>query len=142
MKQILVFIHMIISVTCFAQSPEKKTQIYTADGVEINLIKSDCIDKQYDIQKQILYFEIINSNSYSVNISFKKELWYDNVCSACSSDSPEYEVNQTIEASSTIQGGCTSKNTLLNIFVKMLKLSNVRQLTNYEFKAIKIEKAS
>lgn len=142
MKSFFFLIFFIIAIRSFSQSAIEKNQIYSSDGIEINLKKVDCIDKAKGIEKQILYFEMINSNNYPVNISFKRELWYNNICDACISNSSEYFINQNIQSSSSIQGGCTSKIPSLNIFVKMLNLDNVRQLTNYECKDIKIEKAN
>ena len=82
MKSFFFLIFFIVAIRSFSQSVIEKNQIYSSDGIEINLKKVDCIDKAKGIEKQILYFEMINSNNYPVNISFKKELWYNNVCDA------------------------------------------------------------
>lgn len=138
MKKI-VYLFLLISSASFSQSQSEKLNIYNNEGVEINVSKLDCISKSIGIEKQLFVIELINQNDYPLIISFKKELWYDNNCSNCNSESPEHIVNQKIEANSIVIGDCDNKT--LTIFVKMLNLKDVRQLTNYEFKDIKIEKA-
>lgn len=141
MKKILYLLLSIISIECIAQSQTEKTSIYVKDGVEIIISEQDCIDKQKGIEKQLLVIELINQNEYPVLLTFKKELWYDNICNSCNSESHEHIVTQNIDANTNVSGGCSSSNKSLNVFVKMLNLKDVRQLTNYEFKDIKIEKA-
>lgn len=141
-KQILLIILMLKTLVGYAQTKNEKNQLYSTDGVEINVIKTDCFDKANGIEKQLFVIELINTNTYPVNVSFKKEIWYDNKCQTCNVNSDEYTVKQIITSNSMVVGGCKSENKSLNIFVKMLNLENVRQLTNYELKQIKIEKVN
>lgn len=141
-KQIFLIILVLKTLVGYSQIENEKNQIYFSDGVEINIINTDCIDKASGIEKQLLVVELINTNMYAINVSFKKEIWYDNNCQTCNTNSDEYTVNQIIVDNSTVIGGCKSENKSLNIFVKMLNLDNVRQLTNYELKDIKIEKVN
>ncbi|MBI2271819.1 MAG: hypothetical protein HYU69_15870 [Bacteroidetes bacterium] len=142
MKQLYLFIALLTTLSCYSRSENEKTQIYFSEGIEINLKKVDCIDKAKGIEKQILVIELINTNSYPVNISFNKELWYDNNCQTCNSNSDEYTVSLPILENSTVVGDCIAGDKSLSIFVKMLNLENVRQLTKYELKNITIEKAN
>lgn len=142
MKQIILFLFITIKLVVFAQTQPNKYNYTLIDGVEINVIEEDCIDEKYGIEKRNLIIELNNLNNYPVTISFKKEIWYDDKCQSCQLNSDEYLVNQMLLKKTTIIGGCKSDNKSLNIFVKMLNLDNVRQLTKYELKDIKVEKVN
>lgn len=140
MKHIFYLLLLFVGLDCFAQSENEKILIFNNEGVTINLTKTDCFDRAKGIEKQLLIMDVINENDYPILLTLKKELWYNNVCTSC--NSTENIVTQKIEAKSSVSGGCNTEQKTLNVFVKMLNLKNVRQLTNYEFKDIKIEKAN
>lgn len=140
MKCVFYLIASLVVLDCFGQFNNEKMSIFNNEGVELNLIKTNCIDKVKGIEKQLLIIDVTNENDYPILLTFKKELWYDNVCTSC--NSLENIETLKIESKSSISGGCYTEQKTLNVFVKMLNLKDVRQLTKYEFKDIRIEKAN
>lgn len=138
MKVILLSFFVLFSFMVCAQQQNSKKLYSSYDGVEIYISTKNCINKQQGIEKQIIVMELLNTNSFPVNFYIEKNLWFDNKCSNC--NTKESQINYTIESNSSIEGGCETKNKSLNIFVKMLNLDNVRQLTKYELKNSKVEK--
>tara|TARA_R110001592_G_scaffold88409_1_gene260385 strand:- start:278 stop:703 length:426 start_codon:yes stop_codon:yes gene_type:complete len=138
MNKTLTFLLICLTTFTFGQNTEK-IKHFEQKNVTINIIQKDCINKQKGIEKQYYFIEIINNNPSSVNISFKKEVWYNNVCQSCNSQSNEYKVNITVAANSSVIGDCNSDNKSLSIFSKMLNLDKVRKLSKYELKNINVE---
>lgn len=128
-----------MSAKVFCQYEESTTLYYTNDDVEIYIKPTDCINKKQGTAKQYLFIEVLNKTSHELKISFEKELWYNNFCSTCNSNSIENSINLTIKENTTVVGSCELNNKQLSIFSKMLDLDNVRVLTKYELKNITIE---
>lgn len=139
-SKVLLFFLLFYTSNTFGQINAENNK-YNDSGVDVTVSIFDCINKSTGIDKSILGIEIINSNDYPVSVLFTKELWYNNICSTCNTNSDENSVKVTIQKQSTLVGNCDSKIKDLIVFVKMLNLDNVRELTNYEFKNIKVEKA-
>ena len=114
-------------------------QIYTDELVQISSQKVDCVDASKGTAKQYVVLTVWNKQEIPINVSFKKETWFDNKCSNCNSESPEYRVNLNLDANSAVRGSCATDNRELRIFSKMLELKNVRELTHYELKNIEVE---
>lgn len=140
MKVFLVSFFVLFSFVIYAQEQNSKKLYSSYEGVEIYVSTKNCINKQQGIEKQIIVMELINTNSFPVNFYSEKNLWFDNKCSNCDLNTKENQINYIIESNSSIKGGCETKNKSLNLFVKMLNLDNVRQLTKYELKNSKVEK--
>jgi hypothetical protein len=138
MKLIILILTVGFTLNVFSQSTNKNVY-FSENGVDIYLHFADCISPEKGTAMQYLFIEINNSTTSEIKISLDKEIWYDNVCQTCNSNSSEYKIDLKIPANNSIKGDCDSKNKSLRIFSKMLTLDNVRQLTKYELKNIKIE---
>ena len=138
MNKTLTFLLVFVTALAFGQNKEK-IKLFEQKDVIINIIQEDCINPKKGTEKEYYFIEIINNNSASVNVSFKKEIWYNNVCQSCDSESDEYKVNITVAANSSVIGDCNSDNKSLSIFSKMLNLDKVRKLSKYELKNINVE---
>lgn len=138
MKKILITLAFIFSIgNLFSQN--NSLPYFSENGVNIYVKKSDCVNTKKGTAIEYLLLEIENTNNTPINISFDKEMWFDNKCQTCNSNSDEYKVNLTLEKNLTIKGDCESSNNQLRIFSKMLNLDKVRKLTKYELKNIHIE---
>jgi hypothetical protein len=138
MNKTLTFLLVFVTTFTFGQNTQR-IELFAQENITINIIQEDCINPNKGTEIQYYFIEIINNNSTPVNVSFKKEIWYDNVCQSCGSESDEYKVNATVPPNSTIIGGCNSDNKSLRIFSKMLNLDKVRKLSKYELKNINVE---
>ena len=138
MNQIFTLLMVLLVANSFGQSTNK-IEYFSQDNITINLILEDCIDNKKGTEKQYYFIEIINNNPFSVNVTFDKEVWYNNVCQSCNSQSNEYKITSTISPNNSIYGDCNSTNKSLQIFSKMLNLDKVRKLSKYELKNINVE---
>lgn len=138
MNQLFNLLMVLLATNSFGQNANK-IAYFSQNNVTINLTLEDCIDKKKGTEIQYYFIEIINNNPSSINISFDKEIWYDNVCQSCSSQSNEYKVISTVPPKSSVSGNCTSSDKSLRIFSKMLNLEKVRKLSKYELKNINVE---
>lgn len=138
MKNIF-FLLLICSVSFSFGQSFNKSLYFSENGISIYFISTDCIKPEKGTAIQYLFIEVENTTSSAINISFNKEMWYDNVCQTCNANSNEYKIDIQVPANSKIEGNCDAQNKSLRIFSKMLNLDGVRQLTKYELKNIKIE---
>ncbi|MCF8276814.1 MAG: hypothetical protein K9J17_08775 [Flavobacteriales bacterium] len=90
--------------------------------------------------KQFLLLTIKNETTSRLEVSFKRNTWYNGICSSCDSSSSENTIEVTIEPNSELKGECDANNGL-RIFSKMLNLNNVRQLTHYELVDVIVHEA-
>gem|GEM_PF-400392 len=129
-----------LSFSAFSQSQvvEKTHDIITKDGVSISSALQNCADVKNGISKEFVILNVYNENSFPVELSFKKNLWFDGKCTSCSSSSMEHLITITLEAESVMHGSCSTNNDL-RIFSKMLNLEKVRKLTNYELVDITVD---
>lgn len=121
----------------FAQIDQQTSTIYSSAGVSITSQLEDCHDTKNGTHKQYVLLSISNEKNTAIKISWKRELWHDGKCTTCMADSDEYHTSVEIPANTTLSGECTENNGL-RIFVKMLDLKDVRQLTHYELKEITV----
>lgn len=138
MQKVLLLIFVCIYSISFAQNGNK-IEYFSNGDVTINVIPKDCVNPSKGTAKQYLFIEIINTTSSELKISLDKEIWYNNKCHTCNSNSQEYKIEVILPANSAIEGNCDSKNKTLRIFSKMLNLEKVRKLSKYELKNIKVE---
>ena len=131
---------LLLSFSAFSQSQvvEKAHGLITKDGISISSALQNCDDVKNGISKEYVLLDVHNENSFPLELSFKKNLWFDGECNSCASTSPEYVVFITLEAESEMHGSCSANNSL-RIFSKMLNLEKVRKLTNYELVDITVD---
>ncbi|MDA9120853.1 hypothetical protein N9J52_02335 [Flavobacteriales bacterium] len=127
----------LLSFSAFSQSQvvEKTYDLITKDGISISSALQNCDDVKNGISKEYVLLSVLNENTYPVELSFKKDLWFDG---KRSSTSPKHVVSIKIEANGKANGSCHEKNNL-RIFSKMRNLDNVRKLTNYELVDITVD---
>jgi hypothetical protein len=113
--------------------------VHNDEQIQISSQKMDCVDKANGTAKQYFKLTVWNKSETPLSISFKKELWFDGVCSNCSSGGPEHTVSIEVDGGDTVSGGCGTENRSLTIFSKMLELKGVRALTHFELKNLEIE---
>jgi len=133
-KSILFFVFVGISITTQAQS---EWQIkHEQQQVVIKEKKVACNDDFNGIHKEMVLLQFNNNSNTIVVVSFKKEMWFNNVCSNCDKNSPEHFINFQLNPNETIEATCIS-NKNISIFSKMLNMKK-SELTKYELKDLTV----
>lgn len=101
------------------------------ERVSITSNQIDCVDQQNGTAKAYLALSLTNNSDQQISVSFKKNMWYDGSCISCESTSDEYNVSRKVLPNETLVGSCDD-NQDLNIFMRMMELEGVRQLTHAE----------
>lgn len=130
---------LLTSLPIYGQDSEITGVQFSDDQVQISTEFLDCVSVKNGTAKQYLNITIQNKLESPVQVSFRKELWYDGLCINCENLSDEYLVDVKLEGGETLSSNCEGDKKL-KVFFKMLELKNVRQLSHYEFKDIQIEK--
>lgn len=139
MKYLFTVFILIYSLNILSQNTITDSEYYSDKDISISLRPQNCIDKKRGTAKQYYFIEIVNKSNKELNVSFKKELWFDGVCQTCNINSEEYYSSIILSANETVSGSCENMDKKLRIFSKMLNLDKVRKLTKYELKNIKVE---
>ena len=119
-------------------SAETETHFENENAV-ISTSIIDCVSEKNGTAKQYMSISITNKLEQSINVSFKREMWFAGDCTSCNSNSDEYISTITLDPNQEISGACGEPKDLL-IFYKMMKLKGVRQLTHFELRNINVQK--
>ncbi len=133
---IVLFSFVFFNQNCFAQQTEV---LFENEDAVITSTVIDCIDEANGTAKQYVSLAATNKRAYSIEISFKKDLWYGAKCISCNSTSQEYVSVIQLEGNEVEAGQCGDSKKLL-LFKKMLKLKDVRELSHFELKNLNTRK--
>ncbi len=133
-KSCLLLIPLFGCLQMLAQNP---TVYFSNNQIEISYTKTDCNDAANGIFKQYLLLQVKNLTSEPLKVSFKKELWYNDTCTNCESNSPEHISVIELQPGATETASCENNDKTLKIFTKMLNL-NASVLTKFELKKITV----
>lgn len=136
---ITLFVLFFVPLNVTAQETVDVEIIYEDELTTISVRPHDCISEKNGTAKTYLLLELSNRSDAEISISFKKNLWYDGECVSCNSSSDEFTITEQLSSGQSISGGCDSNNQL-RIFVKMIELKGVRQLSKYELEDIQVSK--
>lgn len=113
------------------------TQIYEQNGIRIIAQLENCNNPSIGMEKDYIYFNIENSNSFTVDISFDQDLYYNNLCKTC--DKQEYSMRYTLEPNEILNSSCSGlTSTSFKIFYGSPWVSDT--LTKFALKNINVEK--
>ena len=145
MKKLFIFLLGIVllgSATILNSSFTNTTNwtLYTqSQGVQIYYKVADCDDASNGLYQKFLILKLVNTTGFDLDISWKKDLWYDDVCTTCNDQSKEHKTKIILKANSTIEGNCNNKK--LSIFSEFKNHSNVSKLTKFELNKLVIKPA-
>ncbi len=143
-KLVILFLSVIvigsasILTTSFTKS-NQWTMYKQSQGIQIYYKTVDCDDVTNGLYQKYVLLKFINTTDFDVNIKWKNELWYDNKCSTCESNSEELLVNITLKAKSEVEGNCQDRK--LQIFAEFKNHADVPKLTNFELSQLEIKPA-
>lgn len=134
---LLAFSFFIITQIGVAQTNSQTETVFENNLVVISTVQTECVDNANGTAKVYLLVKAQNKSGAPIHVSFKKNLWFDGQCISCDSQSQEYWVDFNLDPSGSTMGSCTKSNRL-RIFVRMMNLEDVRQLTRFELDEIEI----
>lgn len=114
------------------QNNQPLQTLYSNNSISIESELIDCISTKNGTAKQYQLLQVKNLTDRTVKVTFKKNLWYGGKCTSCNSNSEEYISSVEIEPHGIVSGDCETYDKQLKVFVKMLNLKDVKQLTHFE----------
>ncbi|MDB3905329.1 hypothetical protein N9335_02510 [Crocinitomicaceae bacterium] len=114
------------------------TQIYEQNGIIIIAQLENCNNPSVGMEKDYIYFNIKNTNSFAVKFSFEQNLYFNNSCKTCEKKE-EYSKDFVLKPNEVLSSSCndlTSKS--FKIFYGSPWVSE--KLSKFVLKNIKIEK--
>ena len=138
---LLVFASLSYASSGFSQEGSNATEqvLFESELASIYTEYVECIDEANGISKAYLLINAKNKSNSPIAVSFKKDLWFDGNCVSCDSESAEYRINIQLASGETKTGSCETSDGM-RIFVRMLNLEHVRQLSHFELENIEVTK--
>lgn len=137
-RSLIIFAFSLLCNSALGQGIPLNQVLFSSDDVIIEGNLTDCIDEKNGTAKQYQVLEIKNLTNSSITVSFKKQLWYGSKCISCNSESEEYTASVEVAPNGVVSGNCESFDKTLKVFVRMLKLKGVTQLTHFEILDVEI----
>jgi len=127
-----------ISISFTNASDPNWTGIFDNDQITIEVSENRCINSKQGTDNIYLFLKVTNKTAEKINVSFLKEVWYNEKCFSC--DHPaEYTSTITLEPNGVMEGNCENLNSPLKIFKSMPSGFSKNVLTNYELKNIVVK---
>ena len=145
----ILFLISVFSFNGFANLADDNGDITNYKGSEWKLYKDVegvkiffKLEERHDIKrgmhKEYLLIQIQNNSNENLEIKWKDELWYDEKCVNCQSNSEEFNKSIIINSGLTIMGDCSDNNfPELRIHSKFLNY-DLEELTKYEMSNIQV----
>ena len=130
----------------FASNSNDWITYFDNDSVKIEFIYSDCVYTE-TFNQEFVILRIINKLNAELIISWKEELWYDDICANCEQDDTESRKVINIKEGERLEGDCNI-NSNLKIFSKftdkikdlpILGVEKIATLSRFELKNITIK---
>ena len=111
------------------------------DGVEFSSATiQHTTEGSGEIDEYVLH-RITNTNSYAVDVTWQKLIWYNNVCRNCNvDDNSSYTFTVSLAPGETLEGSISDSEYMLKTHSKRIKPESSTALTKYEFSDITIKK--
>ncbi|RLD43991.1 MAG: hypothetical protein DRI86_08620 [Bacteroidetes bacterium] len=130
---------ILITLSSFSNNNDWK-KYKEIDGVIIYSKITKCNTEYNTAINEYIVFKYVNTNSYNIRISWKLNLWHNDICRSCDLQSPnEYEISLDIKAGQTLEYICSDNNKAFKLF-KSSKKGNMFPRVKYEFENLKVDK--
>ncbi len=106
------------------------------DQIKIETSTQTCSSTQNGTNSNYIFLRISNKTNLDLEVSFNKELWYNDVCSNCN-DGDEAKTTLVLHANETVEGNCESSFKTLKIFQSMANGSK-RVLSKFDLKNLTV----
>ena len=140
-----IFLPLILTLAfvlaSFSSNNDSKWVEYkNIDGVTIFTKNAMCNTEYNTANNEYYVFKYVNSNSYDIRISWKLNLWQNDICRSCDLPSPnEYELSLDIKAGQTLEYSCSDDSKAFKIF-KASEKGNMHPKVKFEFQGLKVTK--
>lgn len=122
-------------ICSFVQTSKEWKFYFENKEVKIESCLFSCEKPSVDIHNKYVLLKITNKTNKTIEVSFEKELWSNEICTTCS-DSKEFETKIILQPNEVAQADCDSKTKELKIFHSNSNAKKI--LTKFELKEIKI----
>lgn len=137
---ITLLLSLILLIVLSSHSSESPQTYLDKDGIKITYTKQQSKINANKVFEYII-LRIENTNSYGVNMSWKLDLWYNEVCRTCNQPSPTgYEFELDLKGGEHIEGSVKEEDLMLKIYSRTIKPEGELSLTNFEFTDLKVSK--
>ncbi|MFH2141768.1 MAG: hypothetical protein ABIJ97_05060, partial [Bacteroidota bacterium] len=134
---IIIIVNLLFN-KLLSQDRNPEWQFYKEiSGIQILYKYTECIDLIYDKHYEYVLLQFINTTDVEMEFQWKREMWYDDKCLNCDSNSKEYIHSVILKPEETLFADCDTKDRGLKIFSKFLKFK-ARELTKFEITEIKV----
>ncbi len=137
MKKLLFIPVVFLSAYLFAGQPD---EVYFKNS-ELLITKQteSCNNSANGTYREYIFLKLENLTDKKMEVSFKKELWYNEQCTTCEKNNDEYLMKIVLNPKESISGNCDLRQRALSVFSKMLDKSSNSSLTKFELKNIQIK---
>ena len=142
MKRIISFSSIILSsILLFSFSSVNQWKTYKSiNGVNIYYKTANCNTEYNKVESEYYVFKYKNTNNYSVRLSWKLNVWVNDLCRSCNLPSPnEYELSLDIKAGQTLEYNCNDNSKAFKLF-KTSKAVKTKDNIRFEFTQIMVSK--
>jgi hypothetical protein len=109
-------------------------------GLQIFMKEIGCHDNQNGLHEKYQVFQFTNTTQQVMEVTWQKELWYNNVCTTCNKPAnAENTYNLELAPEESQQGSCDmAHNKGLKIFCTFIGSSKAGVLSKFEFKNLAV----
>ncbi len=134
MKKSIFLTLIILSSISFSFTTNNEWKEYKSiDGVVIYTKNAHCSTEYNTSKNEYIVFKYVNTNDYNVRISWKLNLWNNDICRSCDLPSPnEYEQSLDIKAGETLEYNCSDNSPAFKIF-KSSEKANLHPKVEFKF---------
>ena len=111
-------------------------EYHTSEELNIHFKSFQCIDEINGTDHNYILLRFENKTNEKLSISYKQDLWYDDVCVNCESTSQEHIKTIVLNPKEVIEGACFN-NSAFKIFQNMPSGLTKRSLTKFELNDIR-----
>ena len=143
-KYATIFLFLFVSQLFSAQEDTTWKLYIQLDEISIYYKTDKCFPNQ-GFDEELIMLRFVNTSANTITISWKEQLWYNDNCYNCNSESEEYNHELSIPAITVIEGTCERlNNAFLTLFVQFIDKNyhskNPQLLTKFELVNIACKK--
>lgn len=120
------------------QAGQPSTVYFENAQVRITQQVENCNDEANGTYRQYIFLQFENLTNKKIEVTFKKELWYNDQCTTCEKHSGEYLMNVALSPKQTVKGSCELRERAFSVFSKMLDKTSNSVLSKFELKNIQV----
>lgn len=97
-----------------------------------------CERLEDDLDRNNLIVRITNLSNNDLQIEYFNDLYYNDKCLTCNSESEEVKTSVRIKAGQSVEGHCDDTNSSLRHFINFTEIENQSVLTKFDVRQIKV----